>query len=119
MKMKTHTLLVGDIANENDVFSALQSGKKTIDTRPFSPKYQRVRVGDVLKFVSISTKEKLEKKVAAIKTYESIEELFAKNDYKKIFPEAASKKQAEKCYEKFPGFAKKASAFGVVAFWLE
>lgn len=39
--MKTHTLLVGGVARKNDVFDALRSSRKIIDTRPFSPKYQK------------------------------------------------------------------------------
>lgn len=73
--MTTHTLQLA-----TEPFQAIQSGDKTIESRLYDEKRQKIEIGDVLIFVNRETPEQtIEAKVIGLLRYATFEELFDHN----------------------------------------
>jgi ASC-1-like (ASCH) protein len=105
----------------NDIFDALKAGIKTVETRPATPKYQKIKSGDILVCVSLDTKEKVEKIVLRVRKYNSVKEMAVKEDPNKILPGVKTGEELEKIFKDFKrkwgkSYADKLDRFGVLVF---
>lgn len=112
--MKSYTLKF-KVTNKAD-FDRLREGTKTVETRAASPKYQSVAPGDVLVFVC--GKQRFSKTIKKKHHFKSINAMFKKINFKKIWPMAKSAKEPEKIYYSYPNYEEKIKKFGIYAFEL-
>lgn len=103
-------------AVDKGIFKAVCQGKKTVETRANTPKYQQVAPGDVLTFVC--GQESIDKTVDSVRTFTDIEELIEHISIAKINPEAKSAVELKKMYHSFPGYKDKIKTYGLVAWEL-
>lgn len=93
--MKTHTLQIR--VENKDIFEAIKTGKKKIETRAGTDKYIKIQVDDKLKFVC--GKETFERSVTKIKLFKTISAIL-------------------KVYS-FPNYREKIKKHGLIAFELK
>lgn len=73
--MTTHTLQLA-----TEPFQAIQSGNKTIESRLYDEKRQKIDIGDTLLFINREAPEqKIEAKVVGLLRYATFEDLFTHN----------------------------------------
>lgn len=97
------------------VFDAIKENEKTVETRANTPKYRKIKAGDILVFVCGD--EKLEKRVEEVAYYQTIEELTEAMDFKKVMPFADTIKEMKQTYYSFPNYKEKIKQFGLAAFF--
>lgn len=97
-----------------DIFSAIKSGKKKVETRAASKRYKDIEEGDILVFVC--GKEKFEKKVKEIFYSKTVLGLLKKYSIKDIRPDLKTKIEFLTSYDSFPGYSEKLKQFGIIAF---
>lgn len=112
-------LKMGNMKSEDDLFDFMRFGKKTIDTRANTPKYQDICIGDKLVFESIATKDKIIRRVKAIRWHETIAEAVKHEDYTKILPGLKTLEEITQAYYYFPDYEEKIKKWGLVVFELE
>lgn len=100
-------------AVNRDIFLAIKSGKKKIETRAASKKFSSIKIGD--KLVLVCEKEKILKKVKKIKIFKTISALLKKYKPREINPKAFSEKDLTKMYHNFPGYKEKIKKYGLIA----
>ncbi len=109
---------------KNDIFDAVKSGQKTIETRPINlavkRNYSQVKVGDVLVMVSLKTKEKLEKVVTFAHVYKSVAEMVKEEPVGKIIPGVKTPEELMVIFEELKkkwgrSYANKLEKYGIVA----
>jgi ASC-1-like (ASCH) protein len=106
------------IAAENsEIFAALLDGRKPIETRAATPKWQAVKPGDDLE-MSCSSDSAIFT-VTRIEHYPTIEEMFAVIPVSQIIPGVDSVEAARDVYYSFPGYKEKLAEWGILAFWLQ
>ncbi len=107
----------------NDIFEAVKSGEKTIETRPLNKKskrdYSKIKPGDKLVMYSLDTKEKLNKITTYIHVYRSVEEMVESEPVEKIWPGVKTPNQLLAIYEKAKkkwgkSYAEKLDKYGIV-----
>ena len=103
-------------STDSDIFEAIESGKKKVETRAATSKYKNVKLGDVLKFVC--GEKSFEKKVAKTTVFKSIGALLRKYKPEEINPKIKTKKGLENMCYGFPGYREKIKKYGIVAFEL-
>lgn len=96
------------------IFELIKVGKKTIDTRAATDKYQRIRAGDILVFKC--GKDRLEKVVVKVHHLRDIKDLIQSLDLRKIMPFVSSIRQAKQIWYSFPNYREKIKRYGLVAF---
>lgn len=101
-------------AQDRAIFDDLTTGRKTVETRAATPKYQAVQPGDTLTFVCGS--DLLTKKVASAQRFADVDELFRYIPFRRILPAAANAEAAKQAILKFPGNREKITSFGIMAF---
>ncbi len=101
-------------ATNKDIFDAIRTGKKKVETRAGTKKYIRLVQGDVL--VCVCGKEKLEKKITKVTHSKTLAGLLKKYRPSAITPWAKTSKELEAIYYSFPGYKEKIKKFGIVAF---
>lgn len=104
----------------NDIFDAIKSGEKTVETRPASLKYCAVKKGDLIELLSLDTKEKIKRTVKFIHKYKSVAEMAEKEEVNKIIPGVETKEQLIKTFDILKKkwgkqYADKIETFGMVA----
>lgn len=74
----------------NDIFEAVKSGEKTIETRPRNKEsnrdYSRIKPGDTLVMQSNETGERVERTVIFLHKYDSVKQLAENEPVENIFP---------------------------------
>ncbi len=110
-----HTLRFAEI--NKDIFQAIRDGRKKVETRAGSTKYQKIKSGDVL-VLSCSGK-KFEKKIQKVRHFSSIKEILKKYKPEEINPKTHSLEETEKMYYSFTGYKEKIKKLGLFAFELE
>jgi ASC-1-like (ASCH) protein len=86
------------LEENRQVFDLLSSGKKTVETM--------FTCGD----------DKLERQVVSVRSFGSIEDLFAAIPIQKVMPWVRSREEAAEAYYGFPGYVERIAEFGIVAF---
>lgn len=100
-----------------DIFDAIVSGKKKIETRAATDKYRNVKVGD--KLILVCGRKKIEKKVERVEYFKTIGTILKKYKPETINPKTHSAKEAREMWYGFPGYKEKIKKFGLVAWELK
>ena len=96
--MSTHVLPT-DNPKEMPVFDLLKSGEKTVEGRPYSKKYHKIKAGDTITFRDGKRKQKAT--VASVKTYPSLSAYLRGETLRKTLPGVKSQKGAVRIYNKW------------------
>lgn len=99
--------------NKN-IFEALKSGAKKVETRAATSRYKNLQKGDLVSFLCAG--KRIEKEIANVTYVASIDALLKKYKVKEINPEYTTKKELMDMYYSFPGYEEKIKEFGIVAF---
>jgi ASC-1-like (ASCH) protein len=97
-------------------FDEIKDGRKAIETRAGTPKYQVVKVGDVLTFSC--GEDSFSKTVAKIYHWPTIEEMLAEVPLKKVMPEVNTIEEVRARYASYPRYEEKITEFGILGFEL-
>ncbi len=104
-------------AHENkNSFDNIQSGRKTLETRAGSLKYQTIKVGDIL--VMYCDGERFEKKVTRVAHFDSIRDLLKVYSVKRINPDLDTEEELTYTYYSYPGYEERIKKFGMLVFEL-
>lgn len=101
---------------DRQVFDDLQSGRKTIETRAATPKYQKLVAGDTLTFVC--REERLVMTVKETLHWKSVESMARAIGWQKVMPHASSLKEVKETYASYPGYTEKIREHGIAGFRL-
>lgn len=112
--MKNYTLRFRAVDKAD--FENVRSGRKSIETRAATVKYQPIEIGDVLVFSCAG--EKFSKTITKKYHWPSIDAMVGEIDYKKVMPEADSIDDMKKVYATYPGYEEKIRASGLLGFEL-
>ena len=115
METNKYSLIFAE-ANK-DTFDFIRSGKKKIETRAGTVKYQKIKAGDILVMSCLG--KKFEKKVKKVFHFASIKELLKKYTPNQINPAIRTEKELTNKYHSFPNYKEKIAQFGLLAFELE
>ena len=115
MESKRYNLAVAEI--NRDTFDFIRNGKKKIETRAGSVKYQNIQNGDTLIFSCAG--KKFEKRIKKVFHFKSIKEMLKKYDPNTINPLTHSEKELTDVYYSYPNYKEKIAEFGLLAFELE
>lgn len=96
-----------------DIFEMVESGKKRVETRAATKKYQSIQKGDTLEFVCDTSSFSREVKVVYI--YPSIDLLLEKYTPEEINPKLSTKEEIVAMYHSFPGYEEKIKEHGIIA----
>lgn len=102
---------------DKDIFDAIRSGKKKVETRAATEKYRSIKAGDTL--VLVCGKEKFEKRVKSAKIYKSITVLVKKYKPNELIPGLKTREELEAAYYNFPSYKEKIARVGLTALELE
>lgn len=114
MKKGARTYTLRFRAVDRDIFDAIRSGKKNVETRAATPKYAHMKKGEMLRFVCGA--KKFEKRITRVAKFRTITGLLRHYKPEQINPKAHSKKEIEAMYVGFPGYREKLKKHGLVAF---
>ncbi len=113
--MRTLTLRVRE--KDRHIFNDIRTGRKYIETRAATPRYQRVGRGDVLVFVCGGNR--LAKRVTKAVYFKSIDTLVKKVQPRAIMPALKTLAEMKKAYALWPGYTKKIKKYGIVAWHIK
>lgn len=111
---RTHRLRFA--ASSKETFEFIRSGKKKVETRAGTVKYQRIQAGDML--MLCCGKDHIEKKAKKVVHFKSIATLIKAYKPGIINPGAKTLKDMEAMYYSYPGYKEKIKEFGILAFEL-
>lgn len=109
--MKKYTLRVA--AGNEDIFEAIVSGKKKIETRAATERYRNIQKGDVI--VLMCGKKKEQKTVKNVRIFKSISGLLKKYTPRQINPQYTTAREITDMYFSFSGYKEKIKQFGIIA----
>lgn len=96
-----------------DIFDAIRSGRKTIETRAATVRYQKIKKGD--RVILVCGKDLFEKKVIDVAIFKSIDALLKKYKVRQINPNVKTEEDLRELYYSFPGYREKIKKHGLVA----
>lgn len=96
-----------------DIFDAIKSGEKKVETRACSPKYQKIENGDEICFKCEG--QEFFRKVKKVSHFKSIDNLLSVYKPEEINPKLKTKKEVIDMYNSFSGYKEKIKIFGIVA----
>lgn len=102
---------------DRDIFNAIKSGKKKVETRAATPRYSDMEIGDEIHFVC--GKSKFTKEIRKIKKFKTISGLVKKYKPSQINPTCKTKKELERMYYSFPNYKEKIKKFGLIVLELK
>ena len=100
-------------AVNRDIFLDIKSGKKTVETRAATERYQNIKAGDII--VLVCGEEKFKKKVKKARIFKSITALLKTYPIKKIMPGMATEKEWRQELYNYPDYKEKIQKHGIVA----
>lgn len=109
---KTHTLIFDSKDRHN--FDALNSGKKSIETRAGSEMYHQIQPDDNIVFVC--DKESIYKKVKEVYKFNNLDDLLETISLTDIMPWVKSRSEAREIWLSFPGYKQRIEQYGIIAF---
>jgi ASC-1-like (ASCH) protein len=104
-------------AKDRRSFDEIRTGRKLVETRAATVKYQPIEVGDELVFSCAG--EKFSKKVARKYHWASVEEMVKEVPLASIIPWVDSIEEAKDVYASFPGYEEKIREFGLFGWQLK
>lgn len=113
--MKTHLLRMR--AENKDIFEAVKSGKKKLETRAATDRYRKIKKGDVLKFSC--GKETFERSVSDVKLFKTIKSILKEYKPHEINPKNKTESEVIDMYYSFPKYKEKIKKFGLIALELK
>lgn len=111
MKNKTYTIRFRKV--NYDIFKAIVSGKKKVETRAATIRYKSIRPGDTIKLVC--GKNRAQKTVKGVKIFKSIRGLLKKYRAQDINPKIKTGEELVKLYYSFPKYREKIKKYGIIA----
>lgn len=102
---------------DKNIFEAIKSGKKKIETRAATGKYRTVKEDDILEF--FCGKDKFRKKVKSAEIFKTIGALLKKYKLQQINPNIKIEKELWQMYCDFPNYREKIKKYGLVAWRLK
>jgi ASC-1-like (ASCH) protein len=100
-------------ATDTALFEDIRAGRKRVETRAATPRYQPVALGDTLVFVCGSRRCK--KRITRVQRFKSIAALVKAIPFRLIMPSARSLAEVKEIYAGYSGYAEKIQTFGIVA----
>lgn len=91
----------------------LRDGRKRVETRAATSKYQNIKVGEVISFFCDG--KIFEKEASKVTHFSSIDALLKKYKPVDINPTRKTKEDIVKMYHSFPRYEEKIKEFGIVA----
>lgn len=101
----------------SDIFIAIKNGKKKIETRAATKKYQNIKTNDTIVFICASSRFK--KKVKKVEFFKSVGAILKKYRPETINPNTYTTKEAYSMWYSFPGYKEKIKKYGLIAISLE
>lgn len=112
--MKTHIIKFRAVDKVN--FDTIVDGRKTVETRAATVRYQNYAAGDIL-LIKCGADE-VQKPIKKIATFPGIEALVSEVGLKNVMPLCNSPEEAEKIWYSFPGYKEKIQKHGLIAFYI-
>lgn len=100
-----------------DIFEAIQSGVKKIETRAATKKYAKLQTGDQVEL--ICGKDKLIKEVIQVKIFKDVQAILQVYRPQDINPATKTEAESEKMWYGFPGYKEKIAKYGLIALELK
>lgn len=100
-------------AENEDIFEAILSGKKKVETRAATERYREIKPGDTI--ILICGKRCAEKKVTKVEFFKSISAILKKYKPQAINPKISTAKEAKEMWESFSGYKEKIKKYGLMA----
>src|SRR3990167_5043430 len=100
-------------AVNRDIFLDIKSGKKTVETRAATERYQDIKAGDII--VLVCGEERFKKKVKKARIFKSIKALLKIYPLKKIMPGLTTEKEWREELYTYPNYKEKIQKHGIVA----
>ena len=115
MTNKNYTLIFREA--DRSIFEAIKDGRKKVETRAATTKYQSIKRGEALIF--ICGKSSFQKKVSRAEIFKTIDDLLKKYKVSDIHPDLKFKEELEKLYFSFSGYREKIKKYGLIALELK
>lgn len=103
-------------AKDRELFEDIHAGRKRIETRAATPRYQQVQRGDTLVFVCGT--RRIKKRITRVARFKSIAAMACALSFRAIMPSATSLTEVRKTYAAYPGYAEKIKKYGLVAWYV-
>ena len=100
-----------------DIFEAIKSGIKKVETRAATEKYRGLKGGEKVKLICGT--DTFQKEIVKVTIFASIEGLLKKYRPEEINPKVNSREELAQMFYSFPGYKEKIKQFGFVAIELE
>lgn len=104
-------------AENRDIFEAIRTGAKKVETRAATEKFRGIKRGDVV--VLVCGKDRIEKRVRKAEIFKTIGALLKKYAVQDINPACATEKELREMYHSFPDYKEKIEEHGLIALELE
>ncbi len=101
-------------ATDKNIFDAIKSGEKKVETRAGTVKYRKIKAGDI--FVFVCGKKHFERKVKKVFHSKTVVGLLKKYKIRDIHPDLKTEREFIESYNTFPGYSQKIRRFGIMAF---
>lgn len=98
---------------DRDIFDAIRTGIKKVDTRAASSKFADIKASDVLRMVC--GKDYFERVAKKVTIFKTIEELLANYKVEDINPAMKTADELKQMYYSFPGYREKIEQYGIIA----
>src|SRR3989338_2680824 len=115
MEMAKHTIKFR--ATNKDIFLDIKYGKKTVETRAATERYQDIKAGDII--VLVCGEERFKKKVKKARIFKSIKALLKIYPLKKIMPGMTTEKEWREELYTYPNYKEKIQKHGIIALELK
>ena len=96
-----------------DIFDAIRDGRKKVETRAATVRYQKAKKGDHV--ILVCGKDIFEKHIADVHIFKSIDDILKKYKVQEINPNVETEEELRKLYYSFPGYREKIKKHGLVA----
>ena len=100
-----------------DIFNAVKTGQKKVETRAATDKYRAIKVGDTLSLVC--GQQKLTKQITQVEIFKSIVAVLKKYKPEDINPKIHNLKEAREMWYSFPGYKEKIKKYGLLVIHLK
>jgi ASC-1-like (ASCH) protein len=104
-------------AVDRDIFEAIRSGKKKVETRAGTEKYKNIKPGDKIEL--ICRYKKFEKEITKVQRFKTIRAMLKKYKPVQISPFCKTEGELRDMYYSFPEYKEKLRKYGLVAFELK
>ncbi|MFH0806193.1 MAG: hypothetical protein V1885_00470 [Candidatus Brennerbacteria bacterium] len=104
-------------ATNRDIWTAIKSGKKKVETRAATSRYRKIEVGD--RVVLVCGSSRFTKKISKVRIFKSVRGLTRVYNPQSINPACRTIKELEAMYFSFPGYREKIKKHGIIALELK